>query len=205
MKKIVCLLSGGIDSPVAAAMLSKKYDVVLVHFEISSTEKKIAKLAEAIAKHSKKKVRLYMVPHSENLKKLSAAGKKSTCVMCKRMMYRIANKIALKEGAEAIATGDSLAQVASQTLKNLRAEDAASDLPVFRPLIGLEKSEIIEIAKQIGTYEISIQKGESKCPGVPQYPETRAEISETEMLEENVDMEQLVNDSIGRSRTMDLG
>ena len=203
--KIVCLLSGGIDSPVAAAMLSRKHDTVLVNFETIQEKEKIQSLAMTLAKLSGKKMRLYIVPHGDNLRKLSPVAKKYTCVICKRMMHMMANMIAEKERADATATGDSLAQVASQTLKNLRAEDAASKLTVLRPLIGMEKSEIIEMAKEIGTYDISIGKDRGACPGVPKYPETRAELDEVERIEKEAGIEEMARNSVRSAKTTVLG
>ncbi|MFQ6010468.1 MAG: tRNA sulfurtransferase [Candidatus Aenigmatarchaeota archaeon] len=219
MKKVVCLLSGGIDSPVAAAMLSKKYEIILLHLDNTPLAPKVVRerairLARLLAKLSKRKIRFYIVPHGENLKRFAVADKKMNCILCRRMMYRIANKIAKKEGAIAIATGESLAQVASQTLQNLRVEDAASDLPVFRPLIGMEKSEIIDIAKQIGTYETSILKekgcytAKSRsmcCFATPLHPATRSDLGKIEGIERGIDIDELIERSIESSRMMELG
>jgi len=218
MKKIVCLLSGGIDSPVAAAMLSKKYDITLVHLDNTPLAPKIVKervlkLAKLLAKIFKKKTRLYVVPHGENLKGFVAVERKMNCVLCRRMMYRIANEIAKKEGAIAIATGESLAQVASQTLQNLRAEDAASELPVLRPLIGMEKKEIIVIAKKIGTFETSVEKDEGCytaktrpmcCFATPVYPETKAELEIVEDTEKKLDIQGMLRKSVESSEIIEL-
>ena len=199
--KIICLLSGGIDSPVAAAMLMKKHDVVLLHIDnyplaSKTVRKKVIDIAKVLKR--KKKITLYIVKHSHNLKEFMKVGGKSTCILCKRMMYRIANEIARKEKADAITTGDSLAQVASQTLSNLATESKASKLPVLRPLIGLDKEEITRKARKYGTYEISIRKEAepSGCGAVPKHPRTRSEHEEIERLEKNIQIKKLLKKSM---------
>ncbi|MEM5804906.1 MAG: 7-cyano-7-deazaguanine synthase [Candidatus Aenigmatarchaeota archaeon] len=218
MKKIVCLLSGGIDSPVAAAMLSKKHEIVLVHLDNAPMAPKIVKervmkLAKLLAKISGRKTRLYIVPHGENLKSFLEVERKMNCILCRRMMYRIANEIAKREGADAIATGESLAQVASQTLPNLRAEDAASILPVLRPLIGMEKSEIVALAKKVGTFETSVERDKGCytaksrpmcCFATPIHPETRADLASIEAAEKKLDIRGMLEKSVSASEVIEL-
>ena len=211
--KAVALLSGGIDSPVAIYRMAKKYDLILVHLDNKPyapkiVKKKVKLLTDQLRKVTKQKLPLYIVPHGPNLKKfLMIHDRKMLCVMCRRMMYRIANEIAKEKGAKAIVTGESLAQVASQTLSNLNVENFVSELPVLRPLIGLDKEEIIETAKEIGTYEISIMKEKGCqtartramcCYATPEYPATRSNIRELDDAEKDIEIEKLIKKSVNK-------
>jgi len=113
------------------------------------------------------------------------------CVLCRRMMLRVAGELGKRQGAFAIVTGESLGQVASQTLTNIATEFPAAPLPVLRPLIGLDKQEIVEMAKRIGTYEISIQPGNC-CTAVPERPATKAGIGFVEAEERGLDIQAMV-------------
>jgi tRNA uracil 4-sulfurtransferase len=106
-----------------------------------------------------------------------------TCVLCKRMMYRIAASIAKAENAHGIVTGESIGQVASQTTQNLLAIDEASDLPVYRPLIGLDKTENIKLARRIGTYRLSTAGDSSDCTAAHRHPTTNADQEELKRYE----------------------
>jgi len=112
------------------------------------------------------------------------------CVLCRRMMLRVAENLAGRYGAECIVTGESLGQVASQTLANIVVEEQATSLPVVRPLIGLDKVEIERMAKELGTYETSIGPGQC-CTGAPQKPSTRSRLSDTLDEETKVDLVRL--------------
>ena len=176
--RVLALLSGGIDSAVACyLMLKRKIGVEYLHFSIGAqipTHEKAKRLVEKLRKYDGSS-RLFVLPHSKLMKLLPK--NRYTCIYCKRGMLSIAEKLAEKLGCEALLTGDSLGQVASQTVPNLRAEDCVVEIPVLRPLIGFDKEEIIAIAKEIGTYEISIEKGD-ECKAVPSNPVTRARLSE---------------------------
>ena len=202
-QKIISLISGGIDSPVASYMMSKEYNIIYVYFDNYPflSKRNITKVKKLVKKLNGKK--LYIVPHGQNLKKFKKSASRYTCILCKRMMYRIANKIAKKEKAKYIITGESLAQVASQTLSNMRTLDSASKLPVLRPLIGFDKQEAIEIAKKISTYEISIQKLGS-CEAVPQYPVTRSKIKEVGEIEKEINIEKLTDNAFKKIKTIVL-
>lgn len=197
------LISGGIDSPVAASLMSKNYKLVYVYFDNYpfDSRKKLIKVKKLVQKIGGGK--LYIVPEGCNLKEFRKANERFTCVLCKRMMYRIANKIAKKEKAKFIITGESLAQVASQTLSNMKTLNSASDLPVLRPLVGFDKEEIIKIAKEISTYEISIEKLGS-CTAVPEYPATKSRIEDIEDIEKKIGVNKLANKTAKKAKTIVL-
>ena len=182
--KVVALLSGGIDSPVAAYRLMRRgAEVVLVHFHpfplLSGASREKAKaLAERLVRFQHR-LRLHLVPFSEVQRRIILEAPKAyRVVLYRRYMLRLAEAIAQEEGALALCTGDSLGQVASQTLENLHVVNQAATLPVFRPLIGMDKAEIMREAKGIGTYPISILPDEECCTlFAPKHPVTRAELS----------------------------
>jgi len=117
------------------------------------------------------------------------------------MMLRISERIAEKENADAILTGESLGQVASQTLRNIKVEEEAVNLPIIRPLIGLDKVEIIDIAKEIGTYDISISPGLC-CTIAPKKPATHANLSDIKIQEEKMNIDSLIEDAIKNAVVM---
>ena len=135
---------------------------------------------------------LYVASHGEAMAKIvDRCESQLRCVLCKRMMYRSAEKLAKQVGAKAIVTGENLGQVASQTLANMAALDSATKLPVLRPLLTMEKNETIATARKINTYDISIEKSPS-CPFVPKHPETQADRAEVESEELFLDLDKLV-------------
>jgi len=201
--KVVCLISGGIDSPVAAWMMMKRgCAVILLHlynypFTDERTKNKAIKLYEKLKEFGNTK--LYIIPYGTIQLEISKLKeKKLRCILCRRMMLRIAEHIAKKENAKAIVTGESLGQVASQTLINIQVENNATELPILRPLIGLDKIEIIEIAKKIGTYEISTMPSFC-CKLVPQHPSTRAKADEIKKVEKKLDIKNLISKSIKKA------
>jgi thiamine biosynthesis protein ThiI len=199
MKKAVCLLSGGIDSPVAAALLLKQgIEVVLVHFQNltrqqDSVQNKIERLTEQLSKLGK--VKLYVIPFKDTqFSIIKAVPAEYRMIVYRRMMFRIADKIKEQEGAEALVTGDSLGQVASQTLTNMRSIYAATKSVVLHPLLGKDKREITDIAKEIGTFEISALPYEDCCSFmIAQHPVTKSKTEEIERYEKNLDVPKLVD------------
>jgi len=179
--KVVSLLSGGIDSPVASySMMKRGCSVILVHFFSHTSQSgeilsKIEKIAKALSSYQLK-TKLYLVPFKEIQKEIVAkVNSKIRMIIYRRFMLRIANMIAYREKAKAIITGDSVGQVASQTLDNLSNAYDVSKLPVFAPLIGNNKDETINIAKNIGTYEYSIMDYLDCCSFmVSNHPETKS-------------------------------
>ncbi len=192
--KAVALLSSGIDSPVAIyLMLRKGFEVTPIHFRQSRTkESKVLELCEILGRYGELDEPVIVDAYEEQgavFSKLSEIRKaKWTCLFCKYTMLRKACRLAHEIGAKAIITGDSLGQVASQTLDNLMVISTASDLPILRPLIGLDKEEIIKIAKEIGTFEISI-RSEEPCPFVPKYPVIRGSLGEFKRIKERLKRE----------------
>ncbi len=187
--KAVGLLSSGIDSPVAIyLMLRKGIEVIPIHFRQDATkEEKVQELWEVLSKYGRLHELVIVdfaeehVPVFEKLRELKK--ERWTCVFCKWLMIRKACRIGHEVGARAIVTGDSLGQVASQTLDNLLIISSASDLPILRPLIGMDKEEVVSIAKKIGTFEISARK-EPPCQFTPKYPIVRGSLSEFEKIRE---------------------
>lgn len=186
--KVVVLLSGGIDSPVAAFLMMKRgTEIIPVHIYIGEkTLEKVRKIWNQLKKyHYGGKSDLIVIKPKEReriLQKLKELGKENyTCIFCKFLMVKNADKIAREFGAKGIVMGDSLGQVASQTLENMYIVNQASDLPIYRPLIGLDKEEIVGIAKEIGTFEISTLP-EDEVPFVPKHPVIRGSWEEFKKL-----------------------
>lgn len=191
------LLSGGIDSPVAGWMISKRgvtLDAVHFHshpYTSDRAKEKVIELAKIISVYTGQ-IRLHIVPFTEiQLAIIDRCPKNYLTIIMRRYMMRIAESIAAERGAKALITGESIGQVASQTMESLYVTDNAVDMPVFRPCIGMDKEEIVTIAKKIDTYETSILPYEDCCTiFVPKHPKTKpnlAEIEEAEKLLENAD------------------
>jgi tRNA uracil 4-sulfurtransferase len=201
--KVICLLSGGIDSPVAAyRMMRRGCRVLYVHFHsfphtTIESQDKVRHILQVLARYQLEST-LYMVPFAEVQREIVAyAPPPLRVVLYRRFMVRIAQAIALKEKAGALVTGDSLGQVASQTLENIRTISAAGDLPIFRPLIGDDKEDIVKISRAIGTYDISIQADQDCCSlFIPRHPETMSNLEKAERAEQGLDVPRLIQTSI---------
>lgn len=207
----VSLLSSGIDSPVATYLMAPKTDeIIMVHADNRPfTDDQEIKNFFRIAQHLKTIVpcqtTAYLIPHGSTLSayQQSCTDIKYTCVICKRMLIRYAEQIALKYKANAIIMGDSLGQVASQTLQNLRIVDNTISLPILRPLIGFDKEDTIEIAKQIGTFDLSIQPS-AGCHAVPKKPSTRAQLSKIVAEEQKMDIITLVKAAVAGLKKINI-
>lgn len=187
--KVVALVSNGIDSPVSAWLMSKRgCEIIMLHLGNDEPDK----INEVLMSYTGTKIKLINIPnYTKFLKSLEDknAGK-YMCILCKSAMYKIANIVANKYNAKAIITGESLGQVASQTLDNLKVLDKSSELPVLRPLIGLNKEEIINLSVKIGTFDYEVNK---KCEFVPVKPATRISLDTYSELLKKVDF----NEEIG--------
>jgi thiamine biosynthesis protein ThiI len=199
--RALVLLSGGIDSPVAAyRMMKRGLRCEFVHFcgrPFTGPESIYKSYAQAAAlDRFQSGSRLHIVTFGKAQRQLAAAGAGRLQVMAqRRLMVRVAAELARRERAEALVTGDSLGQVASQTLHNMRVVDEASDLPVLRPLLGWDKAEIMREAEEIGTYEISILPAEDCCTlFASPLADTRVHPSRLAELESRVELPQLIEE-----------
>ena len=197
MTRLVALMSNGIDSPVASYLMSQRgADVILLHmdnrpFTDDRSMDIVKDIAAQLRKVTGKEFPLYVAPHGDNQQTIhDKCDYHYQCVMCKRVMQRTARELAKKLGADGIIMGDSLGQVASQTLKNIRSENIELNFPVARPLIGLDKLEIEAIAKEIGTFEISIRPTNG-CTIVPTRPITEASPDKVVRMSTDIDLDAL--------------
>ena len=200
---VAALLSGGIDSPVAAArMMRRGCRVSFVHFhsvpylDRSSQEKTRDIVRRLVAYQGD--AQLVMVPFGEVQKEIvTRVPPPPRVILYRRMMVRIASEIGARIGAEALVTGDSLGQVASQTMRNLAVVERASALPLFRPLIGMDKLEVSAEAERLGTFEISIEPDQDCCSlFVPRHPTTGARLASIEAAESMLDVAGLVASAV---------
>ncbi|HEY9246848.1 MAG TPA: tRNA sulfurtransferase, partial [Candidatus Methanoperedens sp.] len=197
--KMVALISGGIDSPVAAWLMMKRgCEIVPLYlnnepFSDESTRQRAMACIDVLQKWSpNKKFTIYEAPHGDNLLAfLENCDNRLNCVLCRRMMYRIAGEVLKMQDAHGIITGSSLGQVASQTSQNMLAEMYGMEYPIYHPLIGLDKLEITDIARKIGTFEQST-KPATCCMAVPEYPSTAAKPQEVLEAEKLIDVPSLV-------------
>lgn len=207
--KLLALNSGGIDSPVAMhLMLRHGVEMEAVTFDLAPfTEPEDVETAEKTVRRLEEvhgtDIDTHILPHGfvqETF--LDAADEdevRYNCLFSRRVMLRTAEEVAGDIGADALVTGESLGQVASQTLANIIVTADAVDIPVYRPVIGRNKTEIVDIAKEIGTYDISTQGGVS-CAAHVDYPETRGVIEEIRGIEERFDVDALVKRGVEEPR-----
>ena len=209
--KLVGLFSGGIDSAVGLWLVMKRGSPVIpVYFDISpfsddtATERalNVAKVLLEWAIGFPRKV--YVVQHGENLKHIMKTHRKYTCLLCKRMMYRVVERLTEQYRAEGIVTGEAIGEQASQTLTNLRVLSASvNDYPVHRPLLGFDKAETEALARKIGTYKVSSTKA-AGCSAVPYQPSTKAKLEDVIKAEEKLDIESMVERSLESIKIIEL-
>jgi thiamine biosynthesis protein ThiI len=201
--RVVSLISGGIDSPVAAyRMMQRGCRLIFVHFHSApyldkTSQEKVRQLVTMLTRHQFLS-RLYLVPFGEIQRQIVAAvSRPLRVVLYRRMMLRIAEGLARREKAKALVTGESLAQVASQTLDNMAVIQQAATVPILRPLVGMDKQEIIDQARRIGTFDISSIPDQDCCQlFVPKHPATKANVRETEEAESSLNITELVRSGL---------
>lgn len=197
------LISGGIDSPVAGYMMAKRgLSLSAVHFysypyTSERARDKVVELTKLVSRFAGE-IRLFLVPFTDiQMTIYDKCPSKETTILMRRLMMKIAERIAVTEGAAALITGESLGQVASQTLESLVVTNSAVAMPVFRPLIGFDKEDITIIARKIGTFETSILPYEDCCTVfVPKHPVTKPVLSDIEASEASVDFSAMIEKAI---------
>ena len=205
------LLSGGIDSPVAGYMIMKRgVTVEGVHFysfpyTSERAKEKVLALGRLLARYGGT-FRLHIVPFTKIQMEIHAkTPDEMGTIMMRRFMMRIAERIAVNQQCQALITGESVGQVASQTMDSLICTDAVVGMPVFRPVIGMDKSEIIDIACRIGTYETSIEPYEDCCTVfTPRRPVTHPKLNKVEAAEATLDIDALVDEAVAGVETVVL-
>jgi len=197
--RVAALISGGFDSPVAAyRMMQRGCRIIFVHFhsvpyQDKTSQEKVRQLVQLLTRHQFTS-RLYMVPFGEIQRQIVAAvARPLRVVLYRRMMLRIGEAIARQEKAKALITGESLGQVASQTLDNMAVIQQAARLPILRPLVGMDKQEIIDQSRRIGTFEVSSVPDQDCCQlFVPKHPATKARFIDVEEDETKLDVKDLL-------------
>lgn len=197
------MLSGGIDSPVAGYMMAKRgVQLCCIHFESppytsERAKLKVLTLADKMTEYCNT-FEVHVVPFTRIQEEIKRGCKEEYfTVIMRRVMMMVANRVAKARGCGAIVTGESLAQVASQTMQAIGCTDAASELPVLRPLIGMDKLEIVDIARKIDTFETSILPYEDCCTVfTPRHPKTRPVLEQIVREEEKLDLEPLIEEAI---------
>ncbi len=204
--KALLLLSGGIDSPVAGYMMSKRGAVIdAIHFEAppytsERAKQKVEKLAKKMTEYCGD-IAFYCVPFTQIQETLrDKCPEELFTILMRRLMMEIAQRIAVREGCQALVTGESLGQVASQTMYAMVCTDAVCRIPVFRPCVGLDKTEIIDISRKIDTFETSILPYEDCCTVfTPKHPKTRPELGAVEAAQARVDWEELIQKAVSQT------
>jgi len=194
--KVVCLASGGTDSPVASWLVVEKgLAPVFVYFDNAPFTDETAKqkALDTIKKLGLESAKVYVVSNGDNLADIVRnCPRNLTCVLCRRLMYRVAEKIALKEDAEVLVTGEIIGEHTSQTLRNLRVENQVlSEVTVLRPLIGMDKIEVENMARKIGTFDVS-SRPSSCCTGAPPKPRTRSGLEEVRKAEQHLNIKKMI-------------
>lgn len=209
--RAVLMLSGGIDSPVAGWMAMKRgvtVDAIYFHsspFTSERAKQKVIDLCKVLAGWGGK-MRLHVVHFTEIQKAIRQNCREEYGItIMRRMMFRLAEGIALNNKASAIYTGESVGQVASQTLESMFTINNVTNMPVLRPLVGMDKEEIIQFAERIGTFDISIRPYEDCCTlFLPSYPKIRPRLDEAIKLEEKLDIEALLQEAWAKTEILEI-
>jgi thiamine biosynthesis protein ThiI len=201
--KVLSMISGGIDSPVATWQMMKRGAFInYLHFHSVpyTSDASIKKVLDVIKVFQKHQLRATLflaelAPIQEEV--IEKCHEKYRIILYRRFMFRIAEALAKREGAHAVITGESLGQVASQTIENMETIEAVTSMPILRPLVGMDKQEIVNRSKEIGTYDISILPDEDCCAYfLPKQPATKATVEQLQKAEENLDVEALVEGAL---------
>jgi thiamine biosynthesis protein ThiI len=209
--KAALLLSGGIDSPVAGYMLGKRgVSLVCIHFysypyTSERAKQKVISLAKIISEYTGK-ITVFVVPFTEIQLEISKNCREDMAtIITRRFMMKISGKIARQNKCQALITGESLGQVASQTMEGLTVTDNAVEIPVFRPLIGMDKNEITIISRKIGAFETSILPYEDCCTVfTPKHPKTKPSIPDVLCEEEKLDIDRLINSAVEDTERIEI-
>lgn len=209
--KAALLLSGGIDSPVAGWMIAKRgVELTAVHYHSfpytsERSKEKVIDLCRILSQYCGE-IRLNVVPFTRIQQELyQKCPHNMLTILMRRFMMRIAEVVARKEDAKALITGESLGQVASQTMESLCATDDAVSMPVFRPLIGMDKIEIMDLARKIGTYETSILPYEDCCTVfVPKHPTTKPKLEKVREAEKLVEGDKLIEEAVAGIEVLNI-
>jgi len=194
-ERVVCLVSGGIDSPVACALAAKKFDVVPLHFcTYPYTSKEMFELTMNALKKLKKVTKfekIVLYPWAEVLKEIvkKLNRREYTCLICRKSMFKAAELVCKREGAGGIVTGESLGQKASQTSSNLVATSHGLKVPILRPLLGFDKIEIEKISKEFGIWQT---KNAGVCSALSRHPRTRSTAGEVDELFNQLKLNELI-------------
>ena len=206
------LMSGGIDSPVAAYMMARRgLELRAIHFAAPPytselAESKVKMLTEKVSAYAGR-IELYIVPFTKIQETIrDACPEEYFTIIMRRLMVEIAERIAEKHGAKALVTGESLGQVASQTLYALSCTDSAATMPILRPLIGMDKNDIVAIARKIDTFETSILPYEDCCTVfTPKHPNTRPRAEDVLAAQEAVDWAGMIEEAIEHTKLEVIG
>ncbi len=208
--KVLHLLSGGIDSPVAAWLLMKRgCEIDFLHFHAfqkfnKEKNAKILKLAKILAQYCFKS-RIFFVPFYPFEAEAVEAPPKYRLILFRRFMVRVAEEIANQHGIKALGSGENLAQVSSQTLENMAVISNATSLPIFRPLLTYEKNEIVELAKKIGTFEISITPYKDCCSlFLTKHPTTKAIPEKVEAFEKRMNLKEAIKETLEKTEIINI-
>ena len=208
---VACLISGGIDSPVAAyRMMKRGCNAIFIHFSgrplvSRASEEKVRELVQILTAHQYRS-KLFIVPFGEIQREIVAqAPAPYRVVLYRRLMVRIAGELALADRCWALVTGDSLGQVASQTPENLSVIEEAAELPMLRPLIGMDKLEITNQAQRIGTFTTSIEPDQDCCSlFVPPHPSTKTRLDDIRRIERSLDVGTFVKQGLDKAEVSEF-
>lgn len=207
--KVLSLFSGGIDSAVASYLLMKRgCQVDFIHFHVFADsqkvkESKIFELVKHLNKYQQRQAKIFLVPyHHFYIGTLGKIADGYDLIIFRRFMFNIAGKIAQKNNYQAIVTGDNLGQVASQTMESIRATYQQFPLPIFSPLIGWDKQEIINLARKIGTYSISIKAYKDCCSIVSRSPIARPKLEKIKQMEQNINLAKIYEQTLSEIKAL---